>query len=400
MSTIPLETIKNLVTEAVNFQRLEQGRGRQQAVAEGRKPDYAPLLLGYRTHALPMFSEDLSLINAEHFLDGGLAIPEIADYPHYAMIEQVQSPAKMLYEALWGILSWARAPSDAQLSIRLALISSMLTCFGVEYEINDQGCAWFSKPIDLDRAINADVTDLAGSGQVPMVLDYLRFFKEHIVPGVKIGCPIAMGPFNIIDAMLGTDLWLLLHDAPDKIHVLMAKITDVIIRLVKLYKEVLGESLDTAEIGPLYLARGGVKIGSDSMVMVSPAMYKEFVHPYTERLCREFSGGYHHSCGYYPKHFEFLCRAEHLTCINFGQPELWDVGEAAHQLITHGKFYYGGWDRKTNEPIEEYLRRGVEICGPDRNRAILYAYGEREPWPEPSKTMELWHRLQDDMYPS
>jgi len=366
----------------------------------GAKPDYAPLLLGYRTHFIDGFAEDLSLVNGEHFLDGGTPVPEIAHYGHYPLAEQIHSPEKMLYEALWAVLSWARTPSDAQLSVRPGLIQAPLTCFGIEYEVNEQGCPWFPNPIDLDQAIDADLTDLSRRGQVPLVLEHLHFFKENTVPGVKVSCPIAAGPFNVIDAMLGNDLWLLLYDEPEKIHALMSKIAELLTELLKLYKQILAEPITTAEIGPLYLARGGVKIGSDSMVMVSPQMYEEFIQPYTEQLCKEFGGGYHHSCGHYPDHFKILCRAEHLTLINFGQPELWDMTDAVNTMHEHGKFYYGGWARQPGEPIEDYLRRGVKICGPERNRAILHAFGEAENWPDPAETMDLWHRLQDEMFPA
>ena len=400
MVRVELNVVKDLLAEAVDTPRLQQGRRRQESVATGTQPDYAPLLLGDRRRFVSGFGEDLTLVNGEHWLDGGTPVREIADYPHFPLAEQIQSPEKMLYEALWGVLSWARTPSDAQLSIRPPLLSAPLTCFGVEYEVNEQGCPWFPNPIDLHRAIHADMSNLADQGQVPMVLDALQFFKEHTVPGVRVSCPIGAGPFNVIDAMLGRDLWLLLYDEPQKVHALMAKITDVIAELLRLYKEVVGEPMTTADIGPLYLARGGVKIGSDSMVMASPEMYREFVQPYTERLCREFGGGYHHSCGYYPKHFKILCQAEHVTLVNFGQPELWNMTQAVAEMHDHDKFYYGGWARHPGEPIEDYLRRGVGLCGASRNRAVLHAFGENEDWPDPSETMDLWHRLQDEIYPA
>ena len=83
--------------------------------------------------------------------------------------------------------------------------------------------------------------------------------------------------------------------------------------------------------------------------------------------------------------------------INLGEPKLWDMPEIVSRIYEQGKVYYGGWERMPGESIEAYLRRGVEICGPERNRAILYAKGDG-PWPEPIKTMDLWYRLQDEMY--
>ena len=87
-----------------------------------------------------------------------------------------------------------------------------------------------------------------------------------------------------------------------------------------------------------------------------------------------------------------------ISVFNFGEPKFWDMPQAVGQIQQSGKIYYGGWERSAGEPIEEYLRRGVEIAGPERNRAILYAMGEG-PWPEAAKTMDMWHRLQDEIYP-
>ncbi len=93
-----------------------------------------------------------------------------------------------------------------------------------------------------------------------------------------------------------------------------------------------------------------------------------------------------------------LREIDDLSVINFGEPKLWDMPKTVSQIHERGKIYYGGWERIPGEPIEDYLRRGVEICGPERNRAILYAKGEGT-WPEADRTMELWYKLQDEIYP-
>ena len=84
--------------------------------------------------------------------------------------------------------------------------------------------------------------------------------------------------------------------------------------------------------------------------------------------------------------------------INFGHPELWDMPATVAMIEQSGKIYYGGWERLPGESLDDYLRRGVEICGPQRNRAILYAKGQGT-WTEASQTMELWYKLQDEIYP-
>ena len=398
MPKVDLSAIRNLIQQAVDFDRLEIGRKRQDQICRGQSPDYAPLILGHCQTFVGDYKENRTFIMGDHFLAGGTPSPEIEDYPHFGLAHQLDSPEVMLYEGLWELLSWVRSGSDAQLSLRPRLAGIIPTCFGLKYNVTDDGTGWYSEPITLDQALDADLTDLQQFPYVRKTLDHINFFQDNLPDGVKVSLPIAVGPLNIADNLLGKSLWTEFYDHPDEMHRLFAKITDTIVTLLKLYKKVAGEPDDMALIGPLYMTCGGVKMGNDSMVMLSPQMFTDFVLPYVRRLCREFSGGYHHSCGHYPPHFQILCGLQELTLFNFGEPGLWDMPTVVGQMQQNGKIYYGGWERLPDEPIEDYLRRGVEICGPQRNRAILYAKGTG-PWPEAAKTMDLWYRLQDEIYP-
>jgi hypothetical protein len=274
----------------------------------------------------------------------------------------------------------------------------LATCFGLEYRVTEDGTGWYSDPISLDQALNADTNNLETLPTVQKTLEHIHFFHENLPDAIKVSCPIAAGPINNADMVLGKQMWLEFYDRPEKIRALLEKITDVMIALARLYKQAVDEPMESAWIGPLYMSCGGLKIGNDSLVMVSPEMFREFVFPSISRLCQAFSGGYHHSCGYYPKHLDLVCGLEGVTVFNFGEPGLWDMPAAVRQIHNTGKIYYGGWDRLDDEPLDDYLRRGVELCGPQRNRAILYAKGQGD-WPEPARTMELWYRLQDEIHP-
>ena len=398
MPKVDLSAIKNLVQESIDVDRLEIGRKRQDQVCRGQSPDYAPLILGHCQPFVGDCKENRTFIMGDHFLAGGTPSPEIENYPHFGLAQQIDSPEIMLYEGLWELLSWVRSGSDAQFSLRPRMTGLIPVCFGLEYQVTNDGAGWYSQPITLDQALDADLSDLQKLPSVRKTLEHIHFFQSNLPEGVKVSLPIAVGPLNLTDNILGKSMWTQFYDNPDKMHRVLAKITDAIITLLRIYKQVAGEPDDIAWIGPLYMTCGGVKMGNDSLVMLSPQMFSDFVVPCVARLCREFSGGYHHSCGHYPPHLDALCRLPELTLFNFGEPKFWDMPEAVEQMAQCGKIYYGGWERLPDEPIETYLRRGVEICGPQRNRAILYAKGTG-PWPQPAKTMDLWHRLQDEIYP-
>ena len=394
----PLQAIQELVAEAIDLRRLETGRKRQELVLQGARPDYAPLLLGHTHLFVGNVKEDRSFKLGDHLLTGGLPTPEIEDYPHFTSEEQISSPKIMLYEALWEVLGWARTPSDTQLSVRPNLIFLIPTCFGMRYRLTEDGTAYFPNPISIDQALNASLEHPESLGEMPRVIECLDFFRQNVPEGVRIECPIAVGPLSLIDQLLGEHVWTLFYEQPEKIRTLLDKVTSLLIRLLCRFKEAVDEPVDSAAIGPLHLSRGGAKIGSDSLVMLSPRMFEDFILPAIQRMCHEFKGACHHSCGFYPKHLKLLNNTPGLTVINFGQPELWEMASAVREMHESGKVYYGGWQRLPGEPIEAYLRRGVELCGPMRNRAVLSAKGEG-PWPAPEKIMDMWQRLQDEMFP-
>ncbi len=398
MQNPDLNTIKGLIEEAIDLQRLEIGRKRQDSICRGQPLDYAPLILGHCQPFVGDCKENRTFIMGDHFVAGGTVVPEIEDYRHWGLAEQIASPKVMLYEGLWELLSWVRSGSDAQLSLRPRMVNVLPICFGMDYQVTDDGTMWFSKALSLDEALDADLDDLDKHSEVQLALEHLRFLGENLPEGVKTSCPIAVGPLTTADYILGKDIWLEFYDRPEKIRNLLDKITEATIRLLKLYKSIVDEPMDIARIGPLYMSCGGIKIGNDSLVMLSPEMFQEFIHPGIAKLAKVFSGAYHHSCGFYPEHLNGLCDIKEITVFNFGEPKLWDMPQAVSQLQQSGKIYYGGWERLPAEPIETYLRRGVQICGPQRNRAILHAKGEG-PWPEASQTMDLWYKLQDDIYP-
>ena len=81
-----------------------------------------------------------------------------------------------------------------------------------------------------------------------------------------------------------------------------------------------------------------------------------------------------------------LCDTPGLTAINLGQPEMWDHEHVVSQCHENGMIYYGYWLRRPDESMEDYLRRGVALCGPERNRAILFMKANppwKTNWPEP-----------------
>ena len=134
----------------------------------------------------------------------------------------------------------------------------------------------------------------------------------------------------------------------------------------------------------------------DSSVSISADLHREVVLPRIRRIFQEFGGGWYHSCGHYPHVIDNLLSAPEITAINFGNPELWpDFEETVGRMVQSGKVYYGAIPVRDGEAPEPAMRRILEAAH-GRRGLIVMLKGEG-PWPEPRQTMDLWHRLQDEI---
>jgi len=342
------------------------------------------------------FKEDRTWKMAEHELVGGVVCPEMCDYPHYTFIEQQNDPAKMLYEMLWEILSWARSRSDAMLSVRPYYLRTIDSALGIEIERSEESHAYVRKFLPAEEVYNLDPGNIFERGLFPKIAECIELMKERLPEGVRIFPGDTGGPLSLAESLRGNEIWYDFYDRPEDVRALLVQCTELCKQAAYWYKERLGDPRDQTFHGSLFQAKGGVRVVGDSIVNVSPEMHREFVIDGIDEIFAEFDGGWFHSCGYYPNHLDDLLAVPALTAINFGNPEQWpDFEKTVTRIIAAGKIYYGAWPRRPAEPIERYLRRAVRTAGPKRNGMIVFLQGEG-PFPEPAETMDLWHRLQDE----
>ena len=392
----PLQELIDLVREAINPVVIEDGKRRQAAVWCGEETDYLPLLLGHTEYHFKDFKEDRSWKMAEHKLRGGVVCREMWDFPHYTFSEQQDDPLKMLYEMLWEILSWARSRSDAVLSVRPYYLRSIESALGVELVRSEETHVYVSRHLTREEAYGLEPGNLFERGLFPKIAECIDLMKEHLPEGVHIFPNDTGGPLVLAESILGDALWYDFYDRPDDVCAFIRKCGDLCKEVARWYKQKLGDPLDQTYHGPLFQARGGVRVVNDSIVNLSPAMHREFVFDAINDVFEEFSGGWFHSCGVFQAHLDDLLAVPALTAINFGNPEHWpDFETVVRRIIDAGKIYYGSWPRKPGESMKDYLRRAVRTAGPDRRGMNIFLQGEG-PFPKPEETMALWHRLQDE----
>jgi hypothetical protein len=80
------------------------------------------------------------------------------------------------------------------------------------------------------------------------------------------------------------------------------------------------------------MIKGRILIRNDSVIMMSPEMYRSVVAPHDERVLRELGSGGVHSCGKADGHVPAFLELPSVRCLDLGQPELNDVDTLYMQL--------------------------------------------------------------------
>jgi hypothetical protein len=394
----PIEDVMGLIDESIDHQTIERGRQRQEAVWLGRSPDYLPLLLGHTPVNAGGLHHNRRYKLSEHELVGGVVVEELERYPHYDLIDQLEDPEKMLYEALWEIVSWSRSRSDAQLAVRVNMLQwAIASAFGMNPKFDRVETPWATDHLakeDLDRL---EVDGLETRGYMPRVLEFLDYFRSHLPPGVHQYAPAAPGPLCFANYLFGDDwYWTDFYDDPAFIQRALSFCAKVHCYVCRLYRRRIGQSDDFTYDGSLYMTGAAIKVPDDSNVLISADMWRQFDRPHVASCFAAFDGGWYHSCGRYREKLDALLEVPEITAINFGDPGMWNQDEVVPRIIEAGKIYYGGWARKPSEPLEDYLRRAVLAAGPERKGLIIMLMEqEGTVLPHPEETMVLWHRLQD-----
>ena len=181
MYSPPIEKVLALLEDAIDPQVIEAGRHRQEDVWLGKIPDYLPLLLGYMPANAGGLRHDRRYQHAEHELVGGIVVEELEQYPHFNLIEQFTDPEKMLYEALWDMIGWARARSDAQLSIRNNFLDWVLaSAFGMNPRFDEVETPWAVDHLEKSKLGELTIEGMENHSLIQRSLKFIEYFNRHL----------------------------------------------------------------------------------------------------------------------------------------------------------------------------------------------------------------------------
>ena len=381
---------------------IEKGKQRQEAIWRGDEPDYLPILIGgmknlYTESGRCKVEYDWKLKFPHGTLAGGTEIPEFDLFPHYNLEEQFYDKEKVLTEYLWDLIVTARCKSDAQLSVRPNHGSVLLpSVFNVKYQVFSDKPPWIIHPLSTEQITNWDLTNIEDKDLFPMVSEFMIFFKKKLDNFSQPYLPSTLGPFDLAYLLRGNDIFIDMYDSPSSVFRIMEKTTEAFIKANIFFKEIIDEPLTSGVYDAVYMANGGVRVTEDSSVLLSPDMWNKFVRPFIIEALKPFRGGIVHLCGRHETLLDALLSIPEVKGINLGNPEMYNYESTIRKFVDAEKVYCERcWPRKKGESLEDYFSWILSALKGKKQELIFQPAGEGES-PEPHKTIDLWHSLQDE----
>jgi len=176
--------------------------------------------------------------------------------------------------------------TDASAAVSLMDLSVEAECFGAEIRVSEEEVPTvIGKLINDEDEANALVVPQVGAARSGLYVDSIKKAVEIITDRPVFAGVI--GPFSLAARLLDvTDIMMDCYDEPEKVHTVMAKVTEFIVNYCKAYKNV---------------GANGVVIAEPVAGLLSPALAEEFSAPYVKEIVdavqdNEFIVIYH-NCG-------------------------------------------------------------------------------------------------------
>jgi hypothetical protein len=264
---------------------------------------------------------------------------EGADVAPYPYPEAFADPAKMMVnELLTGFTSLYHAVDlrdDAPYCLRpnvgTTVIASM---FGAEIRLVEDNPPWVMPFDDVKRIrdlVNAPLPNLrAGLGQ--RVIDQYTYYHTAVADyprcraALQFTLPDLQGPFSIAELLWGSAIYPAFYDDAELVRGLLVQITTQIIRV---YHALVGMTRDVPDDGYCRQHAASVKgkllLRDDSMVNLSPKMYRDVVLPYDQQIGETLGGIGVHFCGNGMHQVPNLLGIPSVQSLDLGQPEQNDL---------------------------------------------------------------------------
>lgn len=276
-----------------------------------------------------------------------LTEPEELRFKPFSHGETFGSPEKMLYNELvyafnTSIASRDVLSDDLPCTIRpnfgTVVIASM---FGAHVEQVGDNPPWIRHEVDdgisFQSILDQDPLDFS-KGWCPQVEQRYQFYESvladypELKPLIHIVLPDLQGPFDNLELIVGSDVFTELYVNPEFVSKALEAMATTQIGLAKHFKQYINDGPDTFSHQHATMIKGNILLRNDSVIMMSPEMYRDLVASHDERVMSELGCGAIHSCGKADNHTAAFLELPSIRCLDLGQPEMNDVDKLYLQL--------------------------------------------------------------------
>jgi len=209
-----------------------------------------------------------------------------------------KDPPELLRQAVEIIANWDASGANCP-PVFMPDFGTVTTAkpFGGKVVRSSDGEQIFIEPAaeTIDEAL--DIKPMPNGDVDQAIALYRELCRQTGRQDIRFVTPDFQGPLNTaVQVMKQEEFFIALYTEPEKVHELMARVTDTLIEFVRRLQA--SVRVDGGIWPYIWLPQEvGVVITEDLMPLLSPAQYAEFGAPYLKRISDAFGGVYVHSCG-------------------------------------------------------------------------------------------------------
>ena len=191
--------------------------------------------------------------------------------------------------------------------------------FGAEYVwVEGESAQTRYTIFNEEQAAQTEMPDLDASPVMRLVLEAIDYFLNETRGEIPISCTDTQSPLDTITLLWDTaSFFTATYTAPEVVHALLQKITDVMVAFTRRQVGSLGDAwVRPGHIMVSARCASGLSISDDNIVMVSPDHYRAFAVPYNSQLSQAFGGLAVHSCGDYIRQLPELLKIPGLVMVD------------------------------------------------------------------------------------
>lgn len=196
--------------------------------------------------------------------------------------------------------------------------------------------------IEAIRELLRDPRDDRMSPLMTKVLEMGRRFADIRRKYPKIGRwvhvyhPDVQGPMDICEVVWGSSLFVAAVEEPEVVRGFLDLISRTYALFLRRWYEVAPPGMPGRSVHWGLLHGGRLVLRDDSATNFSPAMYRELIRPFDQRLFDEFGGGVVHFCGRGDHLVESIAEMRGLHALHLTQPELNDMENVFRNTVDKG----------------------------------------------------------------